>query len=254
MLAGLLVLATMAGVSPNVSAPMRFKIDVKTVQEIDLTAMGQGKMPSDVTSSAWITVTMSDTSGGQLAHVVIDSMTLTPTGMAAQQLPPDAAAGAKGAVFHLYIVDGKIKGPMKPSIEGNMAVGMVQQGIALLFPGARAGMKAGDTWTDTTKVDTSTDASTQTGSTVTLWKVVSLDGDAYNLEGALTGTMNAEQGGGQVSISSKQAGTTTVTTSVKGPASKALVSTRMDATIVAAQVPDPISMVGTTIVSITALP
>lgn len=254
MLAGLLVLATMAGVSPNASAPMRFKIDVKTVQEIDLTAMGQGKMPSDVSASAWITVTMSDTTGGQLALVVIDSMTLTPTGMAAQNLPPDAAAGAKGAQFHLYIVDGKIKGPMKPSIEGNMAVGMVQQGISMLFPGAKSGLKAGDTWTDTNKVDTSTEGSTQNGSIVTLWKVASLEGDAYNLEGVVSGTMNAEQGGGQVNISSKQTGTTTVTTSVKGPASKALVSSKMDATIITPQVPDPISMIGTTMVSIIALP
>ena len=252
MLAGLLVLATIAGVS-SPTAPMRYKIDFKSSQEVDLSAAGAGKQMSELTASAWITVTMSDTAGGQLAHVVVDSLTATPTGMMAQQITDEAIAAAKGALFHLYIVNGKVQGTPKPSVE-SAALAVVAQSVTLLFPGAKTGLKVGETWTDTTRNDATTDAGTQTGSTVLLWKVLSMEGDAYVLEGAATGTMTAQQGGGELNISTKSTGTQKVTTTAKGPSKSGNTVMKVDATVVTSQLPDPIPVTGSTTVTVTAIP
>lgn len=252
MLAGLMMLASITAVTPQ-QAPTRYKIDLKTSQEVDLSAMGGPKQVSDLTGSAWVTVTMSDTSGGKLAHVVVDSLVATPTGMMAQQMPDEAIAGAKGAFFHVYVVNGKVSGTPKPSIE-NAALGMVQQSLSLLFPGHKMGAKVGDTWSDTTKTDATTEAGTQAGSTVTEWKVLSMAGDGYVMEGESKGSMTATQGGGELNISTKMTGTQKVTTSATGPSTMGETNMKIDATVITSQVPDPIPVTGSTMVTITALP
>lgn len=252
MLAGLLVLTTIVGVTPQ-TAPMRYRVDLKSSQEVDLSAMGAGKQLSDLTASAWITVTMSDTAGGQLAHIVVDSMTATPTGMMEQQMPAEAIAAAKGALFHLYIVNGKVKGTPKPSVE-SPALSVVAQSLPLLFPGAKAGLKVGETWTDTTSNDATTDQGSQTGSTVMLWKVLAMDGDAYVMEGEAKGTMTAQQTAGDLNIATKSAGTQKVTTTANGPAKSGSTEMKVDATVITSQVPDPIPVTGSTQVTVTALP
>lgn len=252
MLAGLMMLASIAAVTPQ-QGPMRYKIDLKTTQEVDLSAMGGPKQESDLTASAWVTVTMSDTAGGKVAHIVVDSLVATPTGMMAQQMSEAAITEAKGAFFHLYVVNGKVSGTPKPSIE-NAALGMVQQSLSLLFPGHKMGAKIGDSWSDTTKTDASTDAGTQTGTTVTEWKVLSMEGDGYVMQGESTGSMTATQGGGELNIATKMTGTQKVTTSASGPSKLGENTMKIDATVITSQVPDPIPVSGSTMVTITALP
>lgn len=252
MLAGLMMLASITAVTPQ-QAPMRYKIDLKTSQEVDLSAMGGPKQASDLTASAWVTVTMSDTAGGKLAHIVVDSLVATPTGMMAQQMSEEAITEAKGAFFHVYVVNGKVSGSPKPSIE-NPALGMVQQSLSLLFPGHKMGAKIGDTWSDTTKSDATTEAGTQTGTTVTEWKVLSMDGDGYVMEGESKGTMTATQGGGELNIATKMTGSQKVTTSATGPSKMGETNMKIDATVITSQVPDPIPVTGITMVMITVLP
>lgn len=252
MLAGMMMLASITAVTPP-QAPVRYKIDLKTSQEVDLSAMGGPKQVSDMTASAWVTVTMSDTAGGKLAHLVIDSLVATPTGMMAQQMTDEAIAEAKGAFFHLYVVNGKVSGTPKPSIESPV-LGMVQQSLSLLFPGHKMGAKVGDTWSDTTKSDTSNEGGSQTGTTVTEWKVLSLAGDGYVMEGESKGSMTATQGGGELNIATKMTGTQKVTTSASGPSSVGENTMKIDATVITSQVPDPIPVTGSTMVMITLLP
>ncbi len=109
-----------------------------------------------------------------------------------------------------------MSGTPKPSIE-NAALGMVQQSLSLLFPGHKMNAKVGDTWSDTTKNDATTEAGSQTGTTVTEWKVLSMTDDGYVMEGASKGTMTATQGGGELNIATKMTGTQKVTTSAMGP-------------------------------------
>lgn len=250
MFAGLMTLVTIANITPTPSAPMRYKIDVKSSQEM---TMAGAKQSMDVTSSAWVTVTMVDSASGQAARVMIDSMTLVPTGMMAQGLPPEAASEAKGATIDLYLMGGKVQGKPKMSVQ-NPAIMLIFEGVNLLFAGNRAKLAVGDNWADTTRIDNTNDGGSQTGLVVTMWKVLSMDGDAYVLEGDATATMNAEQGGGAVNIATKTTGKQTVTTTGKGLVRKANVEAKVDATIIVSQMPDPIPMLGTTTLTITALP
>jgi len=166
MLVGLLALASLTGAVTTPSAPQRYRIEVKAQTEVDATASGQGKFSSELSLVGFITVTMSDTTGGQLAHIVVDSVVI-PAGI---EMPPQMGdpAAAKGIFFHGYIVDGKVKGGLKPN-QPNQLVAMLAGGVENLFPGLRTTAKVGDTWSDTVKTDATSEGMTQQSVTMINW-------------------------------------------------------------------------------------
>ena len=82
----LLVLQLLAARS-LVHAPLRYKIVTRTNTDIDLTAAGQGSQTIALVSTTFVTVNLSDTAGGQLANIVVDSSAFD-GGAIAAQLPP----------------------------------------------------------------------------------------------------------------------------------------------------------------------
>jgi hypothetical protein len=253
IVSGLMALALMTGgtTGPDKSATMRYKVDVTVKQSVDLTPMGQGVMDSDINAAVWVVVTMADTTGGQTAHVVIDSMTVEATGMAGAQFPQEAVNGARGASFHAYIVDGKVKGTPELSVSDNMAVMVLgSPALSALFIGMPAGKKIGDTWADTTNT-TSTAENGMSGQSVVEWKVVGMDGDAYVVAGTSTGTVSGEQQGQQ--ISGTVEGTTEATTTTGGPAKAATVKTTQAMEVLVPQAPDVIRVQSTSSAVVTRL-
>ncbi len=251
MLAGLMAVIVIANVIPE-TAPTRYKIDIRSSQEVDMAAVGGGKQQSDLTGAAWITVTMSDTAGGQLAHIVVDSIVATPGGTIADQMTAEAIAAARGAVFHLYVVKGKVQVAPK-ALAQLPAQWILGQALPLLFPGAKADLKVGETWADTTSNDATTEAGSQTGATVIVWKVLSRDGDAYVMEGGASGAIAAQFNGGDTNMSTKVTGTQKVITSMTGPARSGSLESKVNATVVNSQAPDPIVVTAVTSITLTAI-
>jgi hypothetical protein len=70
-LGAVLVLLGIAGPAP---VSTKYKIETKIETTIDLSAMGQGTQQQNVSQSAFISIAMSDTAGGKVVHVVIDSL------------------------------------------------------------------------------------------------------------------------------------------------------------------------------------
>lgn len=239
MLAGLLALATSIGVVTTPIAPLRYKIEMKTSQEVDLSAMGQAKMSGDVALVAFVSVTMSDSGTGQLAHVLVDSMSLTPGGTMAQAFDASMATGAKGGFFHLYVVNGKVQGTPKPSVEGNIALSTLGQAVAILFPGnTKAGLKAGDTYTDTTSASTTSEQGTNNTSTVTSWTVKGAQSSAMAFEGTTLGKMSVD--GGPNAVSGTTKGVRAMTSTAKGPVQGATFTNSADLAVVPAGMSDAI--------------
>ena len=251
MVSGILALLTIAaGPTTGPEAPQRYKMDVVITQVLDLTSMGQGEMTSDINGTVFFTLTMSDTTGGQLAHAVIDSMAVDATGQAAMAFSQTAADGLKGESLHAYIKAGKVEGTPVPSVDNNPALALASPFLSAIFPGVRSGVES---WADT--VNTTADDGGQSGmnsQAVVNWTVVGRDGAELKLTGEGAGTVSGEQNGNQ--ISGEVTNTFTVTSAPGGPASYAKMESNQDLLIITMQAPEPIAVKVTTSGTVTSIP
>ncbi|HRP07149.1 MAG TPA: hypothetical protein PLL69_01550, partial [Gemmatimonadales bacterium] len=154
MLAGFLAVATLfGGATDNPDhSPQRFRVEFTVGNTVDLTAAGQGEMTSDINGTAVVTLTMSDTTGGKIAHLVVDSFTINATGQAAMMFSQQAADALIGEWVHGYIVDGKVEGAPSQSQEGNQVLSLITAALAGLFPGVSPKAATTPKWSDTTTV------------------------------------------------------------------------------------------------------
>lgn len=255
MLVGLLALATLTGTVTGPTAPQRYRIEVKAQQEVDMSAMGGGKQTTDLGVVGFVTVTMSDTTGGQLAHIVIDSVTI-PAGI---ELPPqlaDATGGAKGIYFHGYIINGKAKDGLKPSTPNNPLVGLLAGAVENLFPGLRTTAKLGDSWVDTVKTDKTTGETKQNSTTLLNWKVSSGTMASMTFDATTTGTMMSEgpSPNGKQTINAKISGTRSLTGPAVGPMQKGTIKAMQDLLVSIEGMADAIPVSATTEVTFTIIP
>ncbi len=91
---------------------MHYHFQTTAATTVDMSAAGGGSQDININSDARFSVTFSDTAGGQLAQIVIDSVTYDGGAMLAQaeaMLPPEATASGKGATLHVYVVGGAVK-------------------------------------------------------------------------------------------------------------------------------------------------
>lgn len=235
-------------------APQRFKMDFNMTQSVDLTPVGQGVMDSEVTGSAFVALTMSDTVGGKLVHLVIDSVIVNATGMLAMQFPTEAMAAARGQFFHAYIVAGKVKGSVNPSLEGSPAMGLAAPALSVLFVGLADGKKVGDIWTDTTRTTPPADGSPGlSNESVSEWTVTAINGDVIVINGTQQGTLSGEPQPGQ-QLTGTVTGTAEVTSTPGGPAKAAKMRSEQKMEVLIDQAPDVIRIEMTTSAELIAIP
>lgn len=244
--------AALAGGTGPDKVAQRYKLDVVINQNIDATAAGQGVLNSEITGAAWLTLSLSDTTGGQLAHLVIDSFTVNATGQAAMQFSPDLASALKGQYLHGYIVDGKLSGSAKPSVEDNPTMNLVMPAMNALFPGVGARAATAQSWSDTTRNNTINETGTQNTESIVDWTVNSREGAMLNLTGAARGTVTIESPEQQVS--GTVTSTSTVTSVVGGPSTSATLNSKQVLTVLISALPDPLPVNIETRATLTSLP
>jgi hypothetical protein len=252
MLAGLFALVSLAGAVSGPSAPQRYRIEVRAKQEVDLSAMGQGTQTQEFGAVGFLTVTMSDTTGGQLAHIVVDSVAV-PSGI---ELPAGFTTdSAAGIFFHAYIVNGKVQGSLKPSAPQQM-VGLLAGGIENLFPGMRATAKLGDTWADTVKSESNAEGNSQKSVTMLDWKVTGGTAGMFTYEATTVGTLMREGPGpaGKQTINAKITGTRKVSGPAAGPMHEGTIKAMQDLLLSMEGQPDTIPITATTEVKFVKLP
>lgn len=132
--------------TPRPAAPLRYKLDLKSTQVINLASMGQGEQRAEVTGTGIVSVTSVDSAGGQALTVVLDSIGLN----AEAPIPPDAVKAAKGTTWHGFRGPNGRVGEFKTDTE-NPVASTVETALTQIFPPLQKGTGPGKTWTDTTE-------------------------------------------------------------------------------------------------------
>lgn len=261
MLAALPLLALGTGESDPDSSPsapktLRYRVESKAQQVIDLSALGQGKQENTSSQTAVFSVTLSDSAGGKVMHVVIDSMAVT----SPQPGVAEAAAKAKGAWLHGF-VDSWGRGRVSAtSADTSDLVSQLKTTMTRFFPVVKPGGKAGDTWVDTANVDVktasqalkSTRISTYTlggsaqwgGGAATKLDATSVSSGAGTIENPMAGTMELEVTG---------TGTEAFYLAADGTYLGGESTQNSDSKVRSAMLPEPIPVKGTTTTTITLL-
>jgi hypothetical protein len=141
-LAATALLLSAFGGAPSIT---KYRIDQSLSQEVDATAAGGAKQHIAFKTSSFITVTLSDSAGGKVMRVVIDSL----RGDSAVPIPPAVLDSAKGTEFHGYLQKSGKPSGLEPA-HASSAASQVQGLLSDFFPWIKVGVKLGDSWSDTT--------------------------------------------------------------------------------------------------------
>lgn len=153
---GLLVLPRV-GSAPSTT---KYYFELKSEQVVDLSVFSQPNQVVNLDLKAWMALTLTDSAGGKVVHVIVDSLSAVST---APQISAATADSAKGGMIHGFVdPTGKIKN-LKSSPTGNTLLVAVQGIVNGIFPRMKPGARAGDRWMDTTDI-----ANTEGGNNTTI--------------------------------------------------------------------------------------
>jgi len=153
--------------APNTT---KYRIDQALTQEIDATAAGGAKQKMAFTTSSFVTVSLADSAGGKIIRVIVDSL----RGDSAVPIPAAVLDSAKGAEFRGFVArSGKPTG-LEPT-RANPAAAQIQGLLSDFFPWIKAGLKVGDSWSDTTAKTNATGADSVTVRRVSAYKAAAAE-------------------------------------------------------------------------------
>ena len=206
MLMFLLALHTIGGPAPKPPAA-HYRIVTKTTSEVDLSAMGQPSQSVVMVTSAFVSITVSDSAAGRIAHIMVDSTSFD-AGPLTSQMPPEMTANAKGTIFHVFVVNGHAMSQLTP-VPASLQAAQAVNGLELLLAGFRTS-KAGDRWVDTMTTDTTLSEGAAKGSRISTWTAKAGDGGSVQFDATWSGTTTVKAPTGQIEM--KMSGTSSVLT------------------------------------------
>jgi len=256
MLFMVLALAVMQNPTTPTAQTLRYRVEAKTTLDQDLTSIGRGKISGGSNAVAFVTVALTDSADGQVARITVDSMKLEATGAMAAQMPAAAAAAAadsaRGAWVHAYTVRNTLRGVPQPSVQ-NPALAPIMQIVGVMFPGIRSGIKAGDSWADTTKVDGDIQSGHQVGAIIAVWQSGALEDGAFVLNGTSSSNVRTTGQAGQV-VTVVGSSTERLVIGIGGPAKSGYVESSVNSSIVQRPGDTPIPQHSTAVLRLTRLP
>ncbi len=143
----------------------KYRLDQTLTQVIDGTAMGKGKQSLSFSTSAFLTVTLTDSAGGRSMRVVVDSIQAD----SSAPIPPSVFDSARGAEYHGFITKAGKPSRLQP-VSTNRAAIQIQGLLVDFFPWVRAGIKVGEAWTDTSATTTGEGADSVTVQRITAYR------------------------------------------------------------------------------------
>ena len=135
------------------SAPVtvQYRIEQKVESKVDLSGFGQGEQVQNQNALWHLTITYSDSAGGQVMHAVLDSARIE--GML--PIPQATLDSVKGTAFHGFLdAESRLKS-LTASRTGTL-VTQFESALRLLHPSVKRGAGAGATWSDTLDISTKT--------------------------------------------------------------------------------------------------
>jgi hypothetical protein len=242
----------------SVAVTTKYRIETKNETTVDLSSFNQPPQQVNIGLVSWIAVTMSDTTGGRILRLVVDSMKYDGTAPQISQLSADSA---KGGVLH-GLVDSKGRVTnltQQPST--NIFLADIQGVIHSFFPKVKPGAKSGEGWTDTVEVTNTTNGSNVKSSFLinyTAGGQESVSGlTALKLSAAsrasITGTIENPQAG-TMEVAGTVTGTSTSLVGADGRYLGGSSNSTSDQTLKSAMIPTPIPVKVVRTVQVTVLP
>jgi hypothetical protein len=161
-------LAALAAAQPPAPKPRiaRYRVDQTTTQKIDATAAGKGQQSIAFSTSSFVTLTLTDSTGGKSVRIVVDSM----RGDSATPVPPAVFDSARGAEFHAFLASNGRLSELE-AVNVSEAAARVQGFLTDFFPWVKAGTKEGEQWADTSTKTTTSGSDTVVVRRVTAYHV-----------------------------------------------------------------------------------
>lgn len=209
---GAFAAAIVATPASRASTTTKYRVDGRLWQEADASALGGGKQSFVLKTATYLTLTLTDSAGGRAIKMVVDSMT-------ADSLPPGVQASdvatVKGSVITGFSDPKGNVTNVHSSAQNVAGLGLTNLVNQLVLP-ARAGLKEGATWSDTTESTNPVGGGSLGSRTVTNWKVGGTETrggvKATKLDGAFAASIagSQESPGGAVDIEGTSTGTNSV--------------------------------------------
>jgi hypothetical protein len=145
----------------------KYRVDQTTTQELDASSAGKGKQSLSFTTSSFVTLTLTDTTGGKSVRIVVDSM----RGDSATPVPAAVFDSARGAEFHAFLAsNGKLS--ELEAVNVSEAASRVQGFLSDFFPWVKADIKSGEQWADTSARTTTDGTDSVVVKRITAYKVM----------------------------------------------------------------------------------
>ena len=237
------------------SARLRYRIEQKTENRLDLSAFGQPEQVQNSAFAWYITISYTDSAGGAVVHAVLDSLQVDLGDMPSTQTSIDSA---KGTVYHGFVNAGRKVQQLaadKQSLYGAQFEAILRS----FHPAWRPHAKAGDKWTDTLDVKLDTPSiKTQSRSvrSYTMAGPASWEGSqASKLDVAFEETQSGtlETPGGPAQLAGKTTGTGTWYVTSDGRYLGGKSSSTGDGTVTVAAAPSAIPLKSTTTTLVTLI-
>jgi len=250
---GILLLPT----PPNAPVTTKYRIETKNETTVDLSAFGQPSQQINIGLVSWVAVTLSDTSGGRIVHLVVDSMRYDG---GAPMISQATADSAKGGVLHGFVdPSGRVKN-LTQQPGNNAFLADVQGVIHSFFPRVKVGAKSGDGWSDTVEVTTTTNGANLKTNFLINYTAAGLEQiaglAALKLSGAssasVTGTIENPQAG-TMEVEGKINGTSTSLVATDGRYLGGTSNSTADQTLKSAMLPSAIPVKVVRTVQVTVL-
>jgi hypothetical protein len=251
-----LALGTGIGPAPAPTTA-KFRIESKNQTTVDLTAFGQPSQELSANITGWISLTLRDTTGGRVIHIIVDSAKFDGT----VPLGPESVDSAKGGMIHgLLDSNGRVKN--LASTPATNAVMAELQGVANgMFPRMKPAVAPGESWSDTSEVNNTAGGS----NTKTVFQVSYTAGERQTVSGMAAIKVSAKSTSKvAVTVENPQMGTmevegTGVGTAVfsAGPDGRFLggtLTSNVDQKVKASMAPAPIPIKSLRTVTVTLLP
>jgi hypothetical protein len=143
----------------------KYRIDQTLEQEIDASGAGGAKEKLSFRTSSFVTVILADSAGGKAMRVVIDSV----RGDSATPIPRAVLDSVRGAEFHGFLNRAGKPSGLEPS--GKVpAAAQIQSLLSDFFPWVKVGLKAGQSWSDTTSKSNGSGPDSVTVSRISAYK------------------------------------------------------------------------------------
>jgi len=157
-------IALLVATAATISAPTttRFRIEQKTESKVDLSGFGQGEQTQNQSAVWFVSITYTDSAGGRVVHVVVDSLRVD-GGM--MPIPQASIDSARSTTFHGFL-DGDWRLKSLSASQSSLLASQFESTLKMLHPSVRRGAPAGTRWSDTLDVSTRNTQADLTSNTV----------------------------------------------------------------------------------------